>query len=100
MATQQKRRSQGIGSMIGGAFALLGLAGLIGSLGHEACPLSAFLEIALRTAVGALSWVISVAWQLSLPCVFGHTRLLESLVQVNVCGGQLILAFACAAWSL
>ena len=86
----QRRRSQGIGSVIGGAFAFLGLVGLIASLGNEAWPLSAFLEIALRTALGALSWVISVAWQLLMPCVLGHARLLESLLQATVGGWQLL----------
>ena len=81
MATQ-KRGSQGIGSVTGGAFALLGLTGLIGGLGHEACLLNAFFEIALRTALG-------VAWQLLVHCLFGHTRILEGFLQVTVGGWHL-----------
>lgn len=96
MATQ-KRRSQRIGAVIGGTFALLGLAGWIGSLSHVACLLSAFFEVPLTTALGVFSSVILATWQLRLPCLFGHTRLLESLLQVTLCGWQLFFAFAGAA---
>lgn len=99
MATQQKRRSHGIGSVIGGVFALLGLAGLIGGLGHEDCVFSAFLVISLKAALGWLASVILAAWQILVPCLFDHTKLLESLLQVTAGGWQLILAFACAASS-
>jgi hypothetical protein len=94
MATQ-KRGLRRIGSVIGGAFALSGLAGLIGGLGHEACAFSAFSF--LRAALGSLASVILAVCQLLLPCLFDHARLLESLLQVTAGSWQLIVAFACAA---
>ena len=75
---------------------LLGVAGLTGGLGQAACPLSAFSEIPLRAVLGALSSVVPAAWHLA-PCLFGHTRLLESLLQVPVCCWQFVLAFTGAA---
>lgn len=96
MATQ-KRGSRRIGSVIGGAFALLGFVGLIGGLGHQACVFSAFFEISLRAALGSLASVILAAWQALVSCLFDPMRLLESLLQVTAGGWQLILAFACAA---
>lgn len=96
MATQ-KRGSPKIGSVIGGAFALLAVAGLISGLGHEGCVFSAFFEISLRAALSSLASVILATWQALVSCLFDHTKLLESLLQVTAGGWQLILAFACAA---
>jgi len=96
MATQ-KTRSQGTRFGIGGALAVLGLSSLIGGLGHEACVWSAFFEILLRPALGALASVILAAGHLLVPYLFGHTRLLESLLEVTVCGLQLFLTFLGAA---
>ena len=93
----RRRRSPRIGSVLGGTFLLLGLAGLTDGVGQAGCLLSAFLEIPLQVALGALSWVLLESWQLLVPCLFGHRRLLESLLQMTVCGWQLLLAFAGAA---
>lgn len=95
----QRRGSQGIRSVVGRTFMLLavaGLASLTGGLGQAACPLSAFSEIPLGALLGALSPVIPAAWHLA-PCLFGHTGLLESLLQVSVCCWQFVLAFTVAA---
>lgn len=96
MATQN-RRSQRIGSVLGGTFTLLGLTGLIGGLSRAVCLPDVFFEIPLRTVLDALTPVILATWQLGLPCLFGHTGLLESLLQVSVCGWRLFLTFACGA---
>lgn len=96
MATQ-KTRSQATRFGIGGALAALGLSSLIGGMGHEACVWSAFFEIPLRSALGALASVILAAGHLLVPYLFGHARLLESLLQVTVCGGKLFLTFLGAA---
>lgn len=95
MATQ-KRRSQGTRFGRGGALAALGLSSLIGSMAHEACVWSAFFEIPLRSALGALASVILAAGRLLVPYLFGHAWLLESLLQMTVCGG-LFLTFLGAA---
>lgn len=96
MATK-KRRLQWIGSVAGGTFALLGIADLIGGLGYEACVLSAFFEIPLRSALGALTSVILAAAHLLVPYLCGHLKLVESFLQVTVWGLQLFLTFLGAA---
>lgn len=93
----QKRGSQRIGSVLGGAITLLGLARWIGGLGHAACLLSVLFEIPPRIELGAVSSVLLATWQVLVPCLFGRTRLLESLLQVTVCGWQLVLTLLGAA---
>lgn len=85
--------SQRIRSVAGTAFALLGLAGLAGGLDHPPCLMSAFVEVSLRVVLGALSWIISPAWQALGPCLFGHSGILDGLLQVSIGNWQLILTF-------
>ncbi len=92
----QKTQRQRIGSASRAALAFLGLAGL-SSLSQAACPLSDFLGIPLRTVLEALPSVLPALWHAVQPCVLGHQRLLECLLQVSVCGWQLALTLAGAA---
>lgn len=93
MAKQKTRTC----SILGGALAVLGLAGFAGGLSHAACLLVAFFGMPLTTLWETLSSVILTAWHFLAPCLFAHSGLLDGLFQVSLSCGQLVLAFAAVA---
>lgn len=98
METQEKG-TQRIRSIIGGAIALLGLAGFGGGMSHTACLLSAFFEIPQSTALKAFSSSVQAAWHLALFLSY-DTSLLKTLIHVSGCCLDLLLALAGVASSL
>lgn len=92
MATQ-KKGAQRIGSLIGGAIALLGLVGFTGGISYAACLLSAFFSIPRRPALNAFSSLVLEAWHWA-PVLTGYTSLMKSLIHVSGCCLHLLLAFA------
>ena len=93
MTTQKAR----IGSILGGALTVLGLASLVGGLSHAACLLTAFFGMPLKTIWEALPTVILAAWRLLEPCVITHSGLLDGLLQVSLSCGRFVLALVAAA---
>lgn len=89
----KRTKLQKISAVTGTAVVLLGVAGLNVSVGHVACPFTGLFEISLRASVGALLSVIFAAWQLLVPSLMGHARLLDCLLQVTTCGWRIFLAF-------
>lgn len=95
--TRQRKKLQKISHLIGTAVALLGVTGLSVIVNYTSSPLNGFFEIPLRAVVSALSAFILATWRFLVPCVLGHTRLLECLLEMTTCGWQIFLAFAGAA---
>lgn len=82
MATKETR-SRKTGKATGAAYAILGLAGLVGMqqiTSHLAC----FLGIPLEIALHPLPSILLRGWHILQPCAFGHLRLLEGLPHVSV----------------
>ena len=98
METQEKG-TQRIRSIIGGAIALLGLAGFAGGLSYTTCLLSAFFKIPEGTALIRFSSLLLAAWHLA-PFLSGHTGPLMSLIHISGCCLHLLLALAGVASSL
>lgn len=93
MTTQKAR----IGSILGGALTVLGLASLVGGLSHAACLFPVFFGMAVKTLWEALPPVILAACHFLEPWVFTHSGLLDGLLQVSLSCGQFVLALATVA---
>jgi len=89
-------KSQKIGLMAIVASALLGFAGLVGSLGQVRCGLGYFLGVSLSAAFDILPSLLLEAWHILQPCTPIHLRLLEGLLQVSI-SWQFVLNLAGAA---
>lgn len=92
--TAQKAR---IGSVVGGALTVLGLASLVGGLSHASCFLVAFLGLPVKTLWEALPPVILAAWHFLEPCPLSYSSLLDGVLQVSLYCGHFVLAFAAVA---
>ena len=81
MATHARWRTRS--SVAGAALALLGLAGLAGSLDHLARRWSDFFCISLRVALETLPSISLGAWQISEPYLLCHLRILEAILEIS-----------------
>ena len=80
---KQGTNSRRTGAAAGAAFAILGLGGLM-SMEQAARGLVFLFGISLRMALETLPSVLLMGWHMLQPCVFGHLRLLDGLLQVFV----------------
>lgn len=84
-------RSRTMSSAAGAALALVGLAGLLGSLDHLARRWSDFFCISLGVAMETLPSISVGAWQISLPYLLCQLRVLEALLQISECCWRIVV---------
>ena len=82
MATQETKSLKTRGAR-GAALAILGLAGLAG-MEQIAGGLACIFGVSLNMALETLPSILLMAWHILQPCMLGHMRLLESLLQVSL----------------
>ena len=81
-------------SVAGATLALVALAGSVGTLDGLAGRSADFLSISLRVAREALPAIPLAAWQILVPYLLRHWRVLEGLLQISAFCWQLLLVFA------
>ena len=79
----RETKSRMTGAVKGAAFAILGLAALIG-MEQITSRLVCVFGISLKIALETLPSILLTAWDILQPCAFGHLRLLEGVLQVSV----------------
>jgi len=89
----QETKSRITGAGRGAAFAILGLAGLVG-MEQITTGLVCVFSISLKMTLETLPSILLAAWHILQSCAFGHLRLLEGLLQVSVLWQFLTLAGA------
>jgi len=90
----EKRRTQKVGFVMGGALIFIGLSRVGGSLDPPVSQLAAFLGIPLRAAVETVPSILPGVWHMLQPCVIGHLRLLEALLQISGHSWQFVVSLA------